>query len=142
VIEDGDLQREATETRRAGILSSRRGWNGPTEPRRLGASDELPLRPLGPGLQIRKDSDAGANVIACDCGTVLATASENWKSGALVKESPISDGNLLIPDPARLTDDDVVMRQFACPGCLRLLDVDLSRREDPPLWDIRLKEDN
>lgn len=140
VIEDGELQVDATEALRAELRDRRRGWDGPKEPHRLEPAEGRVLRPLGPELQLR-DAD-GARVIACDCGTVLAGAAENWKAGALVHEDPITAGNLLIPDPSRLTDDHVVMRQFACPGCVRLLDVDLSRSDDPPLWDIRIQEDD
>ena len=54
----------------------------------------------------------------------------------------MQEGNLLRPDPQRFVDDDVVFRQFACPGCVRLLDTELRRRSEPPLWDIRLEEAN
>ncbi len=96
---------------------------------------------MGPGLELR-DVD-GASALTCgSCGTVLAAADGNWKDGALVNELPIQEGNLLCPDPNRFVDDDVVFRQFACPTCVRLLDTEVRRREEPPLWDIRLGEAN
>jgi hypothetical protein len=73
---------------------------------------------------------------------VLSGAHENWKTGALFHEISIPEANLITPDPGRLTDDDVVMRQYACPGCARLLDADVVRADEPPLWDIRIKEQN
>jgi N-methylhydantoinase B len=137
---DGVLDAAGTDQLREERRAVRRGWDGPKDARKLGAPNGVAPRPIGPSLQLR--DDGGSTVIACDCGTVLAPGDGNWKTGALVREDPITVGNLLIPDPTRLADDAVVMRQFACPGCVRLLDVDLSRAEEPLLWDIRIQESN
>ena len=64
-------------------------------------------------------------------------AGGNWKDGARVQRAPVQEGNLPAP-VATFVDDDVVLRQFACPGCVRLLDTEVRRRSEPPLWDIRL----
>jgi hypothetical protein len=78
-------------------------------------------------------------VIACgECDTVLSGADGNWKDGARRHELPIQEGNALIPDPGRLVDGEIVLRQFACPSCLTLLDSEVCRSADPPLWDIRI----
>jgi acetone carboxylase gamma subunit len=83
----------------------------------------------------------GVNVFACEgCLTVLSPISQNWKDGALVGEIELTQANSLCPDPATLIDDDFVLRQYACPGCARLLDNDVQRRGEPPMWDFRLGE--
>ena len=134
---DGTLDAEATARRRDARRDERRGWDGPRDPRRADA-DGGDRHPVGPGLETARAE--GDDVLACGaCGAVLGAATGNWKDGALVSELPIEQANLLCPDPARLIDDDVVFRQFACPGCVRLLDGEVRRRSEASLWDIRLE---
>jgi N-methylhydantoinase B len=133
----GTVDETATNERRDALRAERGGWDGPADVRRAGGGSGQAPRPLGPGLQVN-EGDGGA-VIACgECGTVLADAGGNWKDGARTRESPVQEGNALVPDPGRLVDDEVVLRQFACPSCLRLLDSEVCRSADPPLWDIRI----
>jgi N-methylhydantoinase B len=141
VLTDGTVDADATAKLREEHLAGRRNWDGPKDPKRLDPqpAGETP-RLLGPDLRLRGDN--GATVITCRCDTVLSGAHENWKTGALFHEISIPEANLITPDPGRLTDDDVVMRQYACPGCARLLDADVVRADEPPLWDIRIKEQN
>ena len=54
-------------------------------------------------------------------------------------EIPLEEGNRHQPPVATLADDDVVLRQFACPGCGRLLDNEVRRAAEAPLWDFRLR---
>ncbi len=125
----------ATAERRDAERARRASWDGPADVERVDINSAG--RGLGPGLRIA--SQDSRRVIVCgDCGAVLSSAEENWKTGARRDEQPLREGNTLIPDPHRLVDDDVVLRRFACPGCLRLLDGEVVRGSDPPLWDIRL----
>jgi N-methylhydantoinase B len=132
VVFDGDeIDEAATREQREAERARRADWDGPQDVRRveLGTNG----RPLGPGLRVVGE------VIACgECGTALCDADANWKTGARTRELPLQGSNVLIPDPKRLVDADVVLRQFACPGCLRLLDDEVVREGDPPVWDIRL----
>jgi N-methylhydantoinase B len=139
VIRDGTYDAEATAALREERRQARRSWNGPKSPRRLDppGDGETPTT-LGPGLRLRTDGDG--QVITCACDTVLAAADENWKTGALVNEISIPEANLITPDPARLTDERLVLRQYACPGCVRLLDAEITRADASPLWDIRIEE--
>jgi N-methylhydantoinase B len=132
VLADGAVDAEATEARRGELREERRSWSG-TPTGRQASGDGAPL-----GSRLRLVDDGGEKVIACDCGTVLAGAEENWKEGALTREAPLQEGNMLIPDPNRIVDDEVVIRQYACPSCLRLLDNEVCRSAEERLWDIKL----
>jgi len=135
VLRDGAIDVEATEARRAAIIADRLTWPGPSGSRTAPAgSDE---RAVGPGIVVVADGD-GRSLACGACRTVLAPADGNWKDGARVREIPLEEGNRHQPPVATLTDDDVVLRQFACPGCGCLLDNEVRRAAEPPLWDLRL----
>jgi N-methylhydantoinase B len=134
----GELDAAATERRRSESLEARRSWTGPADTVTVqnGNGDAWTV---GPGLRVA-DHD-GAQVLACeDCATVLSPLSGNWKEGALVGEIELPQANALCPDPRTLIDDDFVLRQYACPGCARLLDNDVQRRSEPPMWDLKIEE--
>jgi N-methylhydantoinase B len=130
VLSDGGVDSEATEARRSDTVEARRGWAGGAGGAASdGGNGGSPAAPVGPGLELRDGSLSCGN-----CGSVLSPADGNWKDGALVNELPVQDANLLCPDPNRFVDDEVVFRQFACPSCVRLLDTEVRRKAEPPLW--------
>jgi N-methylhydantoinase B len=136
--EDGEPDLERTAERRGEILAERRSWSGPDAPRRVAVSGDGAWT-IGPGLQVVAEDDG--RVLACEeCGTVFSAIDGNWKDGALVTEIGVENGNRLTADPRILIDDDFVLRQFACPGCARLMDSEVRRQSEPPLWDVRIKE--
>ena len=65
------------------------------------------------------------------CRHVLASVTDNWKSGAIVKEIPVRGAG----GSAYTGGDQYVMRQFICPGCGRLLDAETAMPKDPFLED-------
>ncbi|MDY6861438.1 MAG: acetone carboxylase subunit gamma, partial [Thermodesulfobacteriota bacterium] len=69
------------------------------------------------------------------CGYIFCDATENYKEYALKAEiDPSSIGS------ARSEDREFcVYREFYCPGCGVMLDVDSCPPTDPILWDTRLK---
>ena len=54
-------------------------------------------------------------------------------------EGGVEELNRHCDPPSRLTDEPVVIRRFACPECLRLLDSEIRRADEPTLWDLRLE---
>jgi hypothetical protein len=44
------------------------------------------------------------------------------------------------PPPAAFCDDNLVIRQWVCPGCAQLLITEFVRADDPPAWDVRLSD--
>ena len=138
VVSGEELDVDETKRLRSEMRESRRSWDGPREIATVAADPSEIDQPVGPGLQVRR---SGAEfVLVCGrCDTVLSTADQNWKDGALTRDVPATEGNLHIPPPERLVDDPIVIRQFACPGCLRLLANDVLRAGEQSAWDIRIR---
>ena len=81
----------------------------------------------------------GARLFRClRCAASLGPADANYKLTALIEELPVSEANPHIGDPQRYVDAEIVWRRFACPACGVLLDTEIARADDPPLWDIQL----
>jgi acetone carboxylase gamma subunit len=72
------------------------------------------------------------------CGHVLGPDDCNYKLGTLMIERPLQDANPYVGDAARYVDADVQLRQYVCPGCGVLLDNEVGRVGDPPIWDINV----
>jgi acetone carboxylase gamma subunit len=79
-------------------------------------------------------------VTACRCGHEIAPASENYKGYVLLREGPVQTAGPWV-DPNNVGNDRFVCREFFCPGCLTLLDVEIAQRGEPLLWDVRLRVD-
>ena len=75
--------------------------------------------------------------IHCRCGQRIGPASENYKLHVLMREGPVQNAGPWV-DPHRLGGDRFVCREFICPGCATLLDVEIAQRGEPLLWDVRL----
>jgi acetone carboxylase gamma subunit len=66
------------------------------------------------------------------CGHVYCSKTENYKMHALMSEaSPVPSGQR--PKPK-----DFTYREFYCPGCLTLLEVEVAKPNDPILWDTQI----
>jgi N-methylhydantoinase B len=133
-----DVLEAETERHRSDAREARRAWPGPAG-NDTAVPGDADRWTIGPGLRVVEHD--GDRVLACEeCMTVLSPLSGNWKEGALVGELELPRANPLCPDPATLIDEDFVLRQYACPGCARLLDNDVQRRSEPPVWDFRIAE--
>ncbi|MGE4425571.1 MAG: hydantoinase B/oxoprolinase family protein [Solirubrobacteraceae bacterium] len=139
VIAGDAVDATATERLRAERRSARGDWD---RPETAGGKGEIRDGALtfGPGL-IHGRVDGKLVTCCSECHTELAPADENWKSGASRHEIPVPEANAHVADPARFLDDEVVVRQFACPGCLRLMDSEIVRKTDPVQWDMRILEE-
>ena len=139
---DGTVDKKATDDNRARIRKDRlnrangngaigRGSNGT---RKL--NGELVLQATE-YLVVRHDDRAGnggANHWACaKCDTDLGLLEENYKLGCLREDRHVSESNPLIGEPKVHINDDVVFRQFYCPGCGTLIENEVSVASDPPL---------
>lgn len=74
------------------------------------------------------------------CGHELGPADGNFKLGAVRKDRPIEAANPLIVDPDTFIDDEVVFRQYFCPGCATLLENEVILDTSEPVWDKQLSE--
>lgn len=73
------------------------------------------------------------------CGHDLGLTTENYKTHALLREGSVQGSGPLAGDPARFIDDEIVLRQYFCPGCVTLLDNEINRAGSALLWDIELR---
>lgn len=78
--------------------------------------------------------------IHCRCGERIAPASENYKAHVLLREGPVQNAGPWV-DPNRVGGDRFVCREFFCPACVTLLDVEIAQRGEPFVWDVRLEVD-
>ena len=78
--------------------------------------------------------------IACkDCGHFICTVDANYKLGAARIDGSLMEIDPdLFPDPANEFDVPIVYRQYLCPNCGVLLENELVRADEPPIWDVRL----
>jgi acetone carboxylase gamma subunit len=92
------------------ILQARLGWSEPI------------LAIIQEHLYVVEKADA-ARVVRCDCGREFGDYRENWKDQSLVYERDPRDGEIYLG--AHAADPDwQILREFYCPGCATLLDVE------------------
>lgn len=73
------------------------------------------------------------------CEHDLGPVSDNYKLHTLMREGSLEEAGPLVGDPKRFIDDEMVFRQYFCPGCVTLLENEINRASEPPLWDIELR---
>ena len=137
---EGGIDTSATELRRAEMFEQRLAAAKPFEsgkalPRDVKAQV---LHPVAD--QIEHVRSGGAPMFRCrHCAQLLARSDENYKVRVPYLEMtlPEIDPQLFL-DPRDQVDGQVVLRQYLCPGCGVLLDADICRPEDSPVWDMRL----
>ena len=76
--------------------------------------------------------------IHCRCGHRIGPASENYKTHVLLNEGPVQNAGPFV-DPNHVGGDRFVCREFFCPACVTLLDVEIAQRGEPFVWDVRLE---
>ena len=80
------------------------------------------------------DSD-GKKVISCrKCHYVFGEVTENCKNSALVKECSLAKSGALFRESERF-----IFREFYCPGCGTMFDVEVCLKGSPFIWDAYLK---
>ena len=83
--------------------------------------------------------DESGTIVCRRCGHGLGPADRNFKEGAVRRDLPIQSANPLIVDPATFIDDEVVFRQYVCPGCATLLENEVVLARSDPVWDKELR---
>jgi N-methylhydantoinase B len=72
------------------------------------------------------------------CRTVIQRADENYKLGCIKRITDVQEVGLAPIDPKLFIDDEIVYREYFCPGCGLLFQGDFTRTGDADIWDIRL----
>ncbi len=75
----------------------------------------------------------GDTVRCMKCGTLTSPADQNYKDYIPYRERPLS-----VAGRWRSTTAEFLLREFYCSGCATMLDVEMTRRGDPALWDVSL----
>jgi N-methylhydantoinase B len=125
---------KATEAKRRGILAERlRRFDRKLVNRR---GEKV----LEATVSVHLHKDENGMFYACGgCGGYLADLGQNYKTGAVQEDSPVSDSNPGIGDPKLFVDNEVAFRRYYCAGCAMLLDSEIAVDNPPPTHDINLK---
>jgi N-methylhydantoinase B len=116
------IDRTATEARRHAIRQERLGGKTPkvaAPPPRNDASAELRI---GEDRHFR-----------CACGADLGPASQDWKPKASQRKVPASTCG-----PHIRLHRELELREFSCPDCATLLELEVCRKDEESLWSVSL----
>jgi acetone carboxylase gamma subunit len=75
----------------------------------------------------------------CECGRDLASGDTNFKTGCVVKESPVDAIGPGYTSFATEMMQKMCFREFFCPACGARLATEVARVGDECLWDIELR---
>lgn len=126
----GKVDAEATDARRTKLCKAR-----------LRKAPKRPRRKLDPanGRRVAEGLLLVDRTLACSkCAHEIAPATENYKLHCAMTERPLKTVNPHLLDPKTYVDDKIVFRSYSCPSCGLLIQTELVRPIDPPLWDIQL----
>jgi N-methylhydantoinase B len=134
----GRVDRGATEACREQLREERRHAAG------FASADGGPSRPWTPAEEGVRLSEAlfydlGADPVAyrCRCGHALGPANVPYKQLAAQARFPVQRVGPEV-NPYRVGGSRFELREFYCPGCYTVLEVEIARPTDPVLDDARL----
>lgn len=101
----------------------------------------VPLKEVPEGAETIGDAyliDREAGVLRCHrCATDLGGLESNHREQMALLERPTTTLSPSHPDPARFVDDEVVWRDFCCPGCGVRLATEVAYPGDGPFHELR-----
>lgn len=80
----------------------------------------------------------GGSFQCAKCDHDLGPVDDNLKAHLALREREVEALGDLWIDPSTLLDEDIVFREFLCPGCGTRLTTESCRRDDPVVNEIRL----
>jgi N-methylhydantoinase B len=132
--DDGAVDAEGTEARRAAIVDERLATAAqPANPIDRTANAAKPRR-VGGALYLW--ADGGKQHLGCRCGRLFAPLAESYKRGLAIQEEPIQAAGPTA-NPYHVGQEFVFRRCF-CPGCGRLVEIEVARPHEPLLHDVDL----
>lgn len=140
---DGRVDGQATESRRAAVRRERLTGTPAPGKHRIGRVDhaekDLPRLRFHEVLEV-VGRGPEAMVECRRCGEGFGPPDENFKLRALRRDRPLDEvAGRPMPDGSRYR---AVFREYACPGCATLLEVDVWCADlggDADLWDVELR---
>jgi acetone carboxylase gamma subunit len=98
--------------------------------------DDPIVLPFGEHLYI-VGKGSGTYVVKCDCGHEFCDYRENWKLEALVNvRDTVKELRKIYPDKMHGDPEWNVLREYFCPGCKTLLEVEALPPGYPPVHDF------
>lgn len=89
---------------------------------------------LGSGVRMTEYLEIADNVVRClTCGGPISPLHRNYKEFVPVRQRPLTEAGAW-----RTPTDTFVLREFYCPYCATMLDVEMVHKEDPFLYDVFL----
>ena len=76
--------------------------------------------------------------VCIKCGHHICDDGENYKLNLALREVPVTELSPLNRDPSEYVEDEIVCRAFYCPGCATQVEVEISDRSLPPIWDCAI----
>jgi acetone carboxylase gamma subunit len=78
----------------------------------------------------------GELIIQCKkCKHAICSVTENYKNHVVIGEYPLTRAG-----PKRSASGEFLLREFYCPNCGLMLDVEEITKGSPIIWDVKLKE--
>jgi acetone carboxylase gamma subunit len=106
------------------VLQEKVTWNDPI------------VLPFGEHLYI-VGKGSGTYVVKCDCGHEFGDYRQNWKLEALINvRDTVAELREIYPDKMHGDPDWNALREYFCPGCKTLLEVEALPPGYPPVHDF------
>jgi N-methylhydantoinase B len=135
----GEVDTAATERQLADTRARRVGKaTGELTPPREDDHREDRLMTVGEYLDVVSGADGEARFECRKCSFDMGPTTENYKDRCVVHDRDIQELGRYFHDPTYFIDDPVCARDHYCPGCGTLMQVDVVRRSDPLLVDVKL----
>lgn len=93
------------------------------------------------GAHIVVDSADGVSSCA-ECGEDFGPVDQNLKQFLVVNERSIEDAGPYYGDPSRFVSDEIVFREYYCPGCGTRLFAKAAQPDDAPLSEVELASES
>lgn len=92
------------------------------------------------GAHLEVDPEAG--VAGCaECDETYGPVDGNLKTSLVVEESPVEEAGPYYEDPSRFVAEELVFRQYYCPGCGTRQFVQTARPDEDHLSEIEIDPD-
>lgn len=131
-----DVQARTTEERRKKIRQERLTSPETQHPQ---LERELPETPplkadIGKGVRMTEYLEIVDGVVRClTCAGPICPSHRNYKEWVPVRERPLTEAGAW-----RAPTNKFVLREFYCPECATMFDVEMVHKGDPFLWDVSL----
>jgi len=133
----GALDCEKTDDLRSTMIAQRLAAANHRQTALENRPESVSDRVVSEGLALAGAGD-DAVYVCRKCRTVIQRADKNYKTSCIKRTTDVQEVGLAPIDPKIFIDDEIVYREYFCPGCGLLFQGDFTRMGDADIWDIRL----